>query len=146
MARKKKKCSAKKVQSKYNVPEIIMEYVAELLPEPDSPELLEQSAEENLALFDNTIFLCTSVWNYAALPTDCGEILLEQMKKSVMEAGGNNDVIDMILEIAADMQENFPDADVIIVNHTLEPIGDEVDFGLEIIPLEEGIQAFREMK
>ena len=146
MARKKENQAQPTFQSKYNIPEIIMEYLLEFLPEPDDPELQEQTPEENLKLVEDTIFFCASIWNYAALPADCAAIHLQSMIEAIEEAEGDEDVVNMIEEVAADMREQFPDADAIVINHTLEPVDDQVEFGVEIIPLDEGVKAIRAMK
>lgn len=144
MAKKKKKHLAQKFHGKYDVADIIMEYVAALIPNPDSPDMLDISAEQARELIDNTIFICTSSWNYAALPPDCGAIMINKFKETLDDDVADKEILDMILDIAEDMRDKYPEPDVTITNHKLITTDNGIDFGVEVVSLEKYVQAIRE--
>jgi len=146
MARKKQERLDKINESKYNIPDIIMEYAESLMPDLNVLESFELSEEEKLEFFDKAVFFSTSIWNFAALPPDCGAIMLEQMRKSLEETDWYNKIVDIIVEVAQEMRDSYPDAEVIITDHRLELLDDYVEFYLETIPLDEGIRVIRAAK
>jgi hypothetical protein len=131
----------------YDIPAILMEYVNDILP--DDEELDEnidmEDAEEEVS---RAFFICVTAWNHAALPEDVGAIFLAQVAdtfKDIDAIEDWDDVKEEVLEMSADMAEQYPGADHIIVDHELEALEDgETGLAIDIIPLEEAVAALRE--
>ncbi len=151
MARRKKKKSSNRgdaFASKYDIPGIIMEYVAELMPDPDGPELLEKTAEEGMELFENMTGLCISIWNYAAMPPDCAISYLDNLSSTLEAEKGKavrDNIINVMLEISKDMKKHFPNPDAVIIDHEFTLTANEqLDFAIELLPVDEAIAIARE--
>ncbi|MCK5861046.1 MAG: hypothetical protein KAH38_01085 [Candidatus Hydrogenedentes bacterium] len=135
-------------ESKYDIPKIIMDYAMEVIPPPDSGEEEEVNSDEMLEMMNSAVFLCTSAWNHAILPPEAGEKILALMKMAHEESDnmeGWEGAQEILLEIAEEMGEKYPDAEGIITDHDLEiKENGDLGFGIEVLPLEEALEALRQ--
>jgi len=144
MAKKKKKHLSQKIHNKYDVADIIMEYTAALFSDLDFSKELNTLPEDMKEFVENTIFVCTSGWNYAALPPDCGAIMINKFRQTAGDDLLTEEILDMILSIAEEMRNKYPDPDVIIINHKVLITDGKFDFGVQVVSLEKYVQVIRE--
>jgi len=129
---------------KYDIPNILLEYVQSLLPDEEELEGVEDDIEE---LMLEAVVICATAWNIAMFPQDCADEFLkhfEQVYKKNDTHDSWDELYEDLLVMAEDMKESYPDGDCIITGHELEALPDgDMSFNIDVIPLDEAVARMR---
>lgn len=150
MARKKRIKSEQDSEGsefKYDIPNILLDFMYKLLPSGDELEGVEFDIEE---LMSKAVFICATSWNISVLPKDCANVFVGMLERVYKENDSHDDWDELhedIMARAADMKDMYPCGDCVITGNELKALPDgQMSFDIDVIPLNEAIALMRENK
>ena len=130
--------------SKYDIAEVLLNYVYTVLP---VEEELEEGDDVD-ELISQALFVCSTAWNIAVLPEDCADLYISQIAAAYKDGDTQmlwDDLLENLLAMSEDMKEQFPEGDYIITEHEMEPDeGGEMGFSIGVMPVAEAVAMIRE--